>query len=141
MTASASAARRSMTLPLPSSPYWAPTITMPGIARRSLGRVPVDEALVLPVHRTGIAHLDEPRDRSLADLVGERVRHEVRGDDRRALVLVARVDDGVELLEHPVARVLRADVVEVQQVDRGELVEQRLRRLAIADRVADDVQQ
>ena len=31
-------ASRSTTLPLPSSPHWAPTITSPGMARASLGR-------------------------------------------------------------------------------------------------------
>ena len=42
----------------------------------------------------------------------------------RALVLVAGVDDRVELLQHPVGRALGADVVDVQQVDGGQPVEQ-----------------
>src|SRR3954469_13614396 len=37
MTASARSARRSMTLPLPSSPHCAPTMTVPGIASLSVG--------------------------------------------------------------------------------------------------------
>src|SRR3954468_15553949 len=37
-TTSACSARRSMTLPLPSSPHWAPTITVPGISFGSVGR-------------------------------------------------------------------------------------------------------
>src|SRR3954465_8797944 len=36
-TTSACSARRSMTLPLPSSPHWAPTITVPGISCESVG--------------------------------------------------------------------------------------------------------
>src|SRR3954466_12107445 len=36
-TTSACSARRSMTLPLPSSPHWAPTITVPGISYESVG--------------------------------------------------------------------------------------------------------
>src|SRR3954462_12890949 len=36
-TTSACSARRSMTLPLPSSPHWAPTITVPGISLESVG--------------------------------------------------------------------------------------------------------
>src|SRR3954471_8946037 len=36
-TTSACSARRSMTLPLPSSPHWAPTITVPGISSESVG--------------------------------------------------------------------------------------------------------
>src|SRR3954469_20020337 len=36
-TTSACSARRSMTLPLPSSPHWAPTITVPGISFESVG--------------------------------------------------------------------------------------------------------
>src|SRR3954454_20510198 len=39
MTASARSASRSTTLPFPSSPHWAPTTAMPGIAQRSLGAV------------------------------------------------------------------------------------------------------
>ena len=42
---------------------------------------------------------------------------DVRRDDHRALLLVAGVDDRVELLEHPRARLLGAEVVDVQQVD------------------------
>ena len=44
---------------------------------------------------------------------------EVRGEHDRAAVLVARVDDRVELLEHPRRGLLGADVVDVQQVDGG----------------------
>jgi hypothetical protein len=92
--------------------------------------------------RQGVAaDLDDPRDGALADLLAELIRIEVRGDDERALVLVARVDDRVQLLEHPLAGVLRADVVEVQQVDAVEPVEQLERALLVADRVAQDVQQ
>ena len=68
---------------------------------------------------------------------------EVRRDDDRALVLVARVDDRVELLEHPVGRLLGADVVDVQEVDRGQAVEQAGVRAAavVLERRADLGQQ
>ena len=41
-----------------------------------------------------------------------------------ALLLVAGVDDRVELLEHPLAGLLGADVVDVEEVDLGQAVEQ-----------------
>ena len=49
---------------------------------------------------------------------------QVRGHDHRALGRIALVDDRVELLEHPVAALLGAEVVDVQQVDRGQPVEE-----------------
>ncbi len=49
---------------------------------------------------------------------------EVGGDDDRALLLVAGVDDRVELLERPVGAVLRAEVVDVQQVHGRQAVEE-----------------
>src|SRR3954447_15300797 len=121
MTMSARSASRSTTLPFPSSPHWAPTMTMPG-TRRSLSGD--ESARVLAVQRDERAHLLEARHRALADLLDELVAFQVRRDDHRALVLVARVDDRIELLEHPVARALGPDVVDVQQVDRGEAVEE-----------------
>ena len=45
---------------------------------------------------------------------------EVGGDEHRAVGRVALVDDRVELLEHPVGALLGAEVVDVQQVDRGQ---------------------
>src|SRR3954466_10040823 len=89
-TTSARSARRSMTLPLPSSPHWAPTITVPGISLGSVGgarlrHVPADRRR----HRAGLldqvigltpevraddrehrAHLLQARDRALVDLLG-----------------------------------------------------------------------
>src|SRR3982074_2885931 len=57
-TTSACSARRSMTLPLPSSPHWAPTITVPGISVESVGRpnplrraLQAQEARVLALER------------------------------------------------------------------------------------------
>ena len=121
MTMSARSASRSTTLPFPSSPHWAPTMTMPGMCRKCLRR----RSAARPRRRAGQrAHLLEPRDGALLDLLDEGVPLEVRRDDHRALVLVARVDDRVELLEHPVARALGADVVDVEQVDGGEAVEE-----------------
>src|SRR4051812_14544656 len=139
-TTSARSARRSMTLPLPSSPHWAPTITVPGISLGSVGGgglrpVPRDrrahrigllgEVVGLPAQvgaddRQHLAHLLQAGDRTLVDLLGQVVALEVRRDDDRALGLVAGVDDRVELLEDPGAGLLGADVVDVQQVDTGE---------------------
>src|SRR4051812_18094889 len=91
-------------------------------ARRSVSG---DESpRVLAVERDERAHLLEARHRALADLLDELVAFEVGRDDHRALVLVARVDDRIELLEHPVAGALGADVIDVQQVHRGEAVEE-----------------
>src|SRR5688572_11719746 len=122
MTASACSARRSTTLPFPSSPHWAPTTTMPGMPLRECTRCLRRRAVLAPVvvaeERQGVAaDLDDPRHGPGPDLLGELLGIEVRGDDERALVLVPRVDDRVELLEHPLARVLGAEVVEVEQVD------------------------
>src|SRR3954462_8065454 len=90
-TASACSASRSVIFPLPSSPHWAPTMTMPG-TRRSLGRAAPD-ALSLPGADDGDARapLLEPRHGALGDLLDERLAVEVRRDDHRALGLVARV--------------------------------------------------
>src|SRR4051794_32464925 len=135
MTMSARSASRSTTLPFPSSPHWAPTMQIPGITSDSLGgqranpcsgsndvvaRAPRVDA----PQRQHLAHLLQPRDGALVDLRGKLIALEVRRDDDRPLVLVARVDDRVELLEHPRARLLRADVVDLQQVDGGQTVEQ-----------------
>ena len=49
---------------------------------------------------------------------------EVGGDQHRALRLVALVDQRVELLEHPVGAFLGAEVVDVEQVDRGQPLEE-----------------
>src|SRR5688572_31543168 len=51
-------------------------------------------------------------------------RSEIGRDEDRALLLVARVDDRVELLEDPRAGLLRAHVVEVQEVDRAQPLQQ-----------------
>src|SRR3954466_5203454 len=136
MTMSARSASRSTTLPFPSSPHWAPTMTMPG-TRRSLSGD--ESARVLAVQRDERAHLLEARHRALADLLDELVAFQVRRDDHRALVLVARIDDRVELLEHPIARALGADVAHVQEVHGGEAVEEvDVRALAVGlERRAD----
>src|SRR3954454_21769983 len=107
MTTSACSASRSVIFPFPSSPHWAPTMTMPGMSRLSLGSLATDDlAVVGPVDGDHGAHLLEPRHRPLGDLLDQRVAVQVRGDDHRALGLVAGVDDGVELLEDPRARLL-----------------------------------
>ena len=74
---------------------------------------------VAAVQRQLQAHLGQPGDGALGDLRAQLVVVEVRRDHHRSAVLVAGVDDGVQLLEHPVGRALGADVVDVQQVDRG----------------------
>ena len=72
------------------------------------------------------AHFGQPRDGALTDLIAEGVPVEdVRRDHHRTLVLVARVDDRVELLEDPVGGPLGSDIVDVQEIDCGQPVEQR----------------
>ena len=68
----------------------------------------------------GRRDLDQARDRALADLLLELVDGEVGRDEDRALLLVALVDQRVELLQHPVGLLLGAEVLEVEQVDRDE---------------------
>src|SRR5919204_5538556 len=76
-TMSACSARRSTTLPLPSSPHWTPTITMPGISvgvYEALGALCGAEVWggaqprVRAEQRDHLAHLLEPRDGALGDL-------------------------------------------------------------------------
>src|ERR671933_2953358 len=132
MTTSARSASRSVTLPFPSSPHWAPTTTRPAMAlapveRRGGALGPIDErpAEVWPHDRNGGAHLAQPRDGARSDLLAELVAvGEVGRDDDRALLLPALVDDRVELLEHPLGALLRAEVVEMQQVHAREAPEQ-----------------
>src|SRR6476469_1990488 len=129
--ASAGSASRSTTLPLPSSPHWAPTMTIPGIAGGLCLVLGPDRArLLAPVgaeeRQRVVADLDQARDRARADLLLELPPHPldvalgVAGDEHRALVLVARVDQRGELLDHPVGVALGAEVVDVEQVDRGQ---------------------
>src|SRR5829696_7491778 len=116
-TASACSASRSTTLPLPSSPHWAPTITMPGIGRECRGRLGpagvtrrlVRRPGVVAEERDEIAHLLQAGDRALADLVDEVLALlDVRRDDHRALVREQRFDERLALLEDPRAALLRA---------------------------------
>src|SRR6478672_10898839 len=126
---SISSVSTSTTLPFPSSPHWTPTMTVAGMRAASVSgdvaaRV-LEERLarVLAAQRQGGAHLLQAGHRACADLLGELGRvDDVGGDDDRALVLVAGVDDRVELLEDPRCGVLGADVVDVQQVDLGQAV-------------------
>ena len=69
------------------------------------------------------------------------VGHQVGGRHDRALGLVAGVDDRVELLEHPVGAVLGAEVVDVQQVDRGQPIEEVEQAAVGLHRLAQQVQQ
>src|SRR5439155_21479139 len=80
---------------------------------------------VVAEERQGIAgDLDQPRDRPRADLLLERRLVKVGRDDDRSLALVAVVDDRVQLLEHPVAALLGAEVVDVEEVDLGQALEE-----------------
>src|SRR4051794_18470134 len=127
MTTSARSASRSVTLPFPSSPHWAPTTTRPGIAlagveaRGGGGALrPVDErcAHVASHYGDSRAHLGETGHRAGPDLRAQlRAVGEVGRDDDRALLLPALVDDRVELLEDPLGALLGAEVVEVQEVN------------------------
>src|SRR2546421_4422582 len=144
-TASARSASRSVTLPFPSSPHWAPTITIDGIRRRvyeagcGLRRPQVHAPVVSVQGQWVAADLDQPGDGALADLVAQLGVVEVGGDDHGSLVLVARVHDRVELLQHPLARALGADVVDVQQVDAGQALQQPQVRAVrvLVERLAD----
>ena len=133
MTASARSASRSVTLPLPSSPHWAPTMhdarhaiectegpaSDPAAVIRSIAAAAWAAARAAGTRRGPAgggraeerervaADLHQARDRPRGDLLGERLGVEVGRHDDRALVLVAGVDDRVELLEHPVGRSAR----------------------------------
>src|SRR4051794_29279202 len=125
--ASARSASRSVTFPLPSSPHWAPTMTSPGIAGAlcrtgRLGDLAV--ATIGAEKRHLVANLTQSRDRAATDLVLQLLVGKVGRDQHRALRLVALVDQRVELLEHPVAALLGAEVVDVEQVDRGQSLEE-----------------
>src|SRR5215216_1398451 len=125
---SACSANRSVILPLPSSPHWAPTMTMPAISRSVYGASPVpravpgafpecvvvglggtrgqDELSLAAVVRAEhgkrlAAHLVQARNRSRTDLGDQGVVVQVGRQHERLAVLVAGVDDRVELLEHP----------------------------------------
>ena len=138
-TASPCSASRSVILPLPSSPHWAPTITIPGMSWSSLGDGPGPSAAgprgsptpsrAARVSAASCAERVRARRRALRrssspnsgrpspqistsretvrapscsiELVGHQVASSTID---RALVLVAGVDDRVELLEHPVGR-------------------------------------
>ena len=63
-------------------------------------------------------------DRAWADLLFQLPLVEVGRYQHRALGLVALVDQRVELLQHPVAALLGAEVVDVEQVDGGEPLEE-----------------
>src|SRR3954451_2538174 len=74
ITRSTCSASRSVIFPLPSSPHWAPTMTIPGIALRSLGGAPPDDLpVILAAHGDHLAHLLEPGDGSRGDLLGQRL--------------------------------------------------------------------
>src|SRR5215216_5885809 len=118
ITRSAFSARRSVILPLPSSPHWAPMMTMPAISDCSLRserraararlavrrlRVPFAGGLgqrvrrlqppILAEHRLRVAaDLVDPRHRAIPDLVPQRLvaldRDEVRGEQDRLALLV-----------------------------------------------------
>src|SRR3954454_24167819 len=123
ITTSAVSASRSVTLPFPSSPHWAPTITSPGMSSLSLGSRDLPEITAHYRNRL-TAHSLDPRDRAEADLLAQLVEAEIGGDHDRALVLPALVDDRVELLEDPLGALLGAEVVEVEQVHLAQPAEQ-----------------
>ena len=128
-----------------ASPRWGATwgCGAPGAPRR--GRA-VRRSQVHPVvvaeQRQLVAHLGQPRDGARVDLLAQRLAvEELVVMHHRALVLVAGVDDRVELLQHPVGLALGADVVDVQQVDRGQAVQQLDVRALGSVGVADLVEQ
>src|SRR3954447_20584043 len=97
MTASALSASRSTTLPFPSSPHWAPTMTSPGMASASVGAWPtalgaLRHAQVLAPHRQ----------RLLADLAqaGHGPRADLAAQPRDGVEVGDAVDAG-QLTRHP----------------------------------------
>src|SRR3954451_19481261 len=133
---SAFSARRSVILPLPSSPHWAPTMTIDGIGLPSLGgdfQIGSRVAAIASHDRDLHAHLGDARDRPGPDLSAQLVRVEqVGGHDHRLLLLPALVHDRVELLQHPLGALLSAQVVDVQQVNGAEALEELHVRVARA---------
>ena len=98
--------------------------------------------LVLAVQRDQVAaDLHQTRDRARAEPLRELVGHQVGRRHDRPLGLVAGVDDRVQLLEHPVGAVLRAEVVDVQQVDGRQPVQEVELALLGVHRLAQQVQQ
>src|SRR4051812_37788040 len=78
MTRFACSASRSTTLPLPSSPHWAPTTTIPGISLRVYGGAGPNLGAAGRHSQVGthdrnrvVADLDEARDRARAHLLTE----------------------------------------------------------------------
>ena len=132
---SARSASRSVILPLPSSPHWAPTMTTPGMAGELVSRA-ARGGLRLSAWRAdrggrrrrgaGGRRRSRPGGRPCAAPIcsSSSLCVGVAGDQHRALRLVALVDQRVELLEHPVGALLGAEVVDVEQVDRGEPLEE-----------------
>src|SRR3981081_3700875 len=97
---SASSSRRSVIFPLPSSPHWAPTMTIDGIARLSLGsdfEVGGRPTPIAPHDRALHATPGGPGARARADLGAQLIGvQQVGRDHHRLLLLPALVDDRVE---------------------------------------------
>src|SRR3954462_6196860 len=84
---SACSASRSITLPFPSSPHWAPTITTPGMRSSSVGLAPGEPEVGAVDRYLLVADLEQARDRSGADLLAHGVEvHQVRRHDDGALL-------------------------------------------------------
>src|ERR1700761_8220221 len=95
----ARSASRSVILPFPSSPHWAPTMTTPGTVWILTGvgggcGALGGQAVIFAVHRdhAPIAHLDQARDGSPADLLDQLGFVEVGRHQHGPLGLVALVD-------------------------------------------------
>src|SRR5215211_6768902 len=72
-----------------------------------------------------LAHLQYPRAGAVSDVVAERLRvAHVGGHEQRAAVLVAPVDDGVELLQAPLVLLGHGEVLEHEEVHAAEQLEQ-----------------
>src|SRR5215218_8296281 len=79
---------------------------------------------VVAKERQGVVtDLHQARDRPRPDLLLKVLLAQIRRHHHRPLRLIALVDDRVELLEHPVAALLGAEVVDVEEVDLGEALE------------------
>src|ERR1700690_3675047 len=104
-TASARSASRSVTFPLPSSPHWAPTITMPGTVEEFSRAAPPPRARSCGVSgRGGVVRIPSAcAGRAAGDLVGDATR--VAAEERQELAhpLEPRHDPLAELLGQFVA--------------------------------------
>jgi DNA replication protein DnaC len=95
--------------------------------RRTYDAEPGGDSYLAFFERLGavdLLHIDDLGAEKSSEWVLERSLGEICRHQDRALRLVSLVDQGVELLQHPVGALLGAEVVDVQQIERGEALEE-----------------